>query len=791
MRRFLRFRLGLILASALFAGCTQHDRPHRPGDSALLSVDGNEGRLAVIELDDQGSFWLPDQLQTAIDMITVARQGSQGGVIVVTYVHGWHHDASAGNQESGNLEQFRELLARWQAQEEKRTVLGVYLAWRGESFDMPAIRHLTFFDRRAAAQQVGGPHATEAIFRLLRVTKAPGQPETTTAASGPGAPQNLSIFIGHSFGAMILERALRQALVGLAFGAGAVNTGTDSPGTHFGLEQREPVPVLPDLVLFINSAAQALDASQMIEFLHSVDYRRSARRPPTGEEADAQNLPLVISVTSETDWATRSMFPLGMAIKSLGETFRPYECGRSFALPRLLYTHTPGHTPQLFSHTVTEVTDIVRPNLRAPAEGEIFRECKDILESPEPGTCFTFRTKKDGKHRWYVIKREVASRNISAYWILQVPGTLIPNHSKIFGEGDDIGGALLRLVDVLAKLGGVFEDSERPPITPSDELGRFPLQPAKIAALPSGAVAIVTSEQSLWRLDPKTSTLSKNPLCLPLEVHGYEVAAMAADVAGPDEEVVLALRRRRMAARHIYEWNIVRASWQGDRWVIDRGRSEFYPDVTQQPYGLATRNGRTFLTTGRSAGVVEIPVRLGRSWGAALNGRSGTFQLGPLALTSSARLAFAADEATGALYAIDTTSGRVRPILAPGHLKRPTALTVADDRLFVADAEADTLWSIRCIAGHCQEPERFGPQHLLQDPVAVTADTAGDVWVIDRGRKTLFRVHRDGRSGGCYSLRDGADPRRVRETRLDPCLFRHADDQNCIVSATSHEPCLP
>ena len=78
---------------------------------------------------------------------------------------------------------------------------GVYLGWRGRLVQGP-LDYFTFLGRKAAATRIAGTPVTETIFELIRQARL----------RAPGASK--SVVIGHSFGALVLEKAMAQAVAG-------------------------------------------------------------------------------------------------------------------------------------------------------------------------------------------------------------------------------------------------------------------------------------------------------------------------------------------------------------------------------------------------------------------------------------------------------------------------------------------------------------------------------------------------------------------------------------------------
>ena len=108
MKQTRRFRLIAALSILLpgLLGCTAN-KMHRP-----VSVQEEpDFTLAFVEFDDQGEMWDPTQLSRAVKVIEELNR-SEKGCIVVTYIHGWQHNASEKSEqkEKGNVNDFKEFL---------------------------------------------------------------------------------------------------------------------------------------------------------------------------------------------------------------------------------------------------------------------------------------------------------------------------------------------------------------------------------------------------------------------------------------------------------------------------------------------------------------------------------------------------------------------------------------------------------------------------------------------------------------------------------------------------------
>ena len=260
----------------------QHHAPGQPG----------EYYLSFIEFDDQGQLWDRAQLHNMLD--TYRPIAGVDDVLVVAFIHGWHHNASP---EDGNIQDFRQLLAKLSQAESingtRRKVLGIYIGWQGESITVPVITHATFWDRKNTAHKVGQQGVTEVLLRLEEIVNA----KAGMDAAQPQPLKSRFVTIGHSFGGAILYTALQQILEDRFIDSRTLKTSSsDANG-------------LGDLVVLMNPAFEALRYATLYDI--SQDYCRGYFRT---------QLPRLAILTSETDRATGWAFPAGRVFSTFFET---------------------------------------------------------------------------------------------------------------------------------------------------------------------------------------------------------------------------------------------------------------------------------------------------------------------------------------------------------------------------------------------------------------------------------------------------------------------------------------
>jgi len=366
--------------------------------------------ICAVEFDDQGELWDPEQLESTLSHIRDAcTAGAEEGsgpsskteVIVITFIHGWMHN---GTPQDLNLEHFSDLIQRRAAAEKQfaeragrkpRSIIGVYFAWRGLLWKLPVLKYLTFWSRKTAALRVGQLSCTEAVLRISGAVKSRNN-------------RSQCIFIGHSFGGLILENAICKALLGAIFR-------TDLP---------DEVSYCPsDLVVLINPACEAAGAKQFIDILE-----RNKVVVRTGSDTAKNDLPfpMLISITSAGDLATKWAFPLGQFWVTLLKSFRRYpDTGQGLPSQWYLHNHTAGHIPRLQNFEVRQVLD------RAIDENRLEFSFED--------------TSRTSKRKFQIVPR---SNRCLAFWLMTVPKEIVPNHSDVFTPGfENMLSSLLQWVN--------------------------------------------------------------------------------------------------------------------------------------------------------------------------------------------------------------------------------------------------------------------------------------------------------------------------------------------------------
>jgi len=688
--------LALLTAGLLALSCTAH-RMHRP-----VSVEDHpDYSLAFIEFDDQGELWSPSQLDSALAHLEHLNSGP--GVALVIFVHGWNNDASTREEqpEEGSIYQYRKFLTRLGDDIEHRfpgvdiPVMGIYLGWRGTVSTVPLIREASFYNRRGAAERIAGASATETIFRIL----------TTMRAN----PNSRSVLIGHSFGSMILERALAQAAVSALLAS---------------TEQELIFPA--DLVVLLNPAGSASQTKQMVDIL----ARNRLKTYRFDQSGNRYERPLLVSFTSETDKATSLFFPVGMSVKAMNKKFRDY--GQEFCSPiakqQALYTHTAGHTPALHSHEVTVGPKVAGSGVAVPGG----------LEDPSSAN---YRTEYDpetqqmalafnGEDHRFTIRRKPRALNDTPYWIMQVPPELIPNHSAVLTENT------FRLMEAVLTLSGTYNAGVTTTVIREDGV-----RPVAVVPRPDGSALFLDRSRAVYSVRPG----SDRPIflsCLaesidPSQGIGFHVAGHLAYAAVSRPEGGTSTK----CLTEMYEFQVANDGYR------QLGRRRFAGSECFRAAAFDAPGKRAYLSLenddGPSLWVADLtqdspkPQKL-------LDLPGGT-PATALLFDASHRRLFAAQGESGTLWMVPADQETPRLRFVADTLGYPAALGYGrgTQRLYVADARGQRIWSLDC-GDQCDEPRVFFDSEALETPSTLAVALDGTLWLGDMQSQTLMTIAPDG-----------------------------------------------
>ena len=256
-------------------------------DQAISQTEGKvtkqrtleSGAVLTIRLTDDGELALRSELAD----ITLAVRNFKGGpVLNLWYIHGWKHNAEEGDSDLANFKKLVSDLQGLQEQappETRRHVVGIYVGWDAAAGPW-YLRDLTFWNRKRAADQISQSSIVTKIFARVKYARLQR-----------AHPNDLTVLIGHSFGARILFSATSHVLIEEAE--------QQHPGeSHWGYRR---IKGPADLVLLLNPAFEA----SMFTALHAI------RRDDDYLKISHHQQPLLLAISSVNDWATKLLYPLG------------------------------------------------------------------------------------------------------------------------------------------------------------------------------------------------------------------------------------------------------------------------------------------------------------------------------------------------------------------------------------------------------------------------------------------------------------------------------------------------
>ena len=332
--------------SLVLAGCHGH-RQYRSsaslcepnaedcGSSALIRLNeaAVDTYLGFAEFDDQGAYW---DRALALDVLDrLEREVEDNSAIFLVFAHGWKHNAKASDRHLDSVRGILQGLANFEAcfaqeyQTRPRSVVGLYLGWRGGTWRPPLLRELTFWGRKRVAHKIGESAMQDWMLRVERLYLDKRSRETAVQARTAEAQQRSYLLsVGHSFGGALLFSALNPMLLERAYDE------TRLPGRGrlgFG-----------DLVVLINPAFEARRFTELAEL--AIEHQFAKAGPP-----------VLATFSSEADWATRYAFPIG---RWLGTVWQRYGGEPE---QRLKNINTLGHYRPYITHRLGN-----QPISRAP-----------------------------------------------------------------------------------------------------------------------------------------------------------------------------------------------------------------------------------------------------------------------------------------------------------------------------------------------------------------------------------------------------------------------------------------
>ena len=411
----MHLRIANVACVVLLQGCvSMSPRYQNLSSGPLNSVLPREGyHLAFIEFGEQGSYLDTSQVEAAYNLVRNSRKP-----LVITYVHGWHNDS--GSKDVGRFEEFLHDVGNTQLiKEHGFDVIGVFLGWRGEITNAPVLTELTFYSRKTAAERLANNF--DCFDAISSVAEA--------ARSYHSRANRYTILIGHSFGGLVVERAVAHAL-------DAKMHTTNSIGSQ--------MPA--DLTLVWNPASDSILSRQIIAAL--TQWQTENTRP------------LFASVTSTADTATGVIFPIAMTLSSTSKAFPKVhdpvprsdndglgdDPNAHLESERSYYTSTPGHKNELINHDTvpSPIQGHFPPGTSAVALNLSHNLKGDVVALP---------TDSGGIELWQ-LKQRTSAVDVP-YWDIQVDKRLIKSHGDVWNlKAEALLAGLFRIANPLTPARG-------------------------------------------------------------------------------------------------------------------------------------------------------------------------------------------------------------------------------------------------------------------------------------------------------------------------------------------------
>lgn len=322
----------VLLSLFWLSGCAYN---HKQFSVPASAIDDD----FVVQIDDFGQFWDRSVPAKALERIHALAKTSN--VIVLLFVHGWHHDAGPDNEnlrdflfsvadtrkrliDSSNPESAVYRLSRKNLTgSESLSVVSIYVGWRGRSLPW-ILDYATFWGRKAAAERVGEGDLREflgqlnALYRERRKLRAVGVTRNFFGLTS----------FGHSFGGQVLFRSvafeIESELIARAMVA------KNSPNTS---EQVVDLLGFGDLVVLVNPAFEALQFERIWRLAAELEFGR-------------QQNPIMLIVSSAGDIPRQVLFPIGRNLDAL--FLRPdFRLGQ-----RALWTQALGEYEPFRTHSI-------------------------------------------------------------------------------------------------------------------------------------------------------------------------------------------------------------------------------------------------------------------------------------------------------------------------------------------------------------------------------------------------------------------------------------------------------
>ncbi len=325
--------LCLLTTAPAFAGVPfiVGDNPYHCGSDQISKPTYT---INFAEFADTGAPFCSSQLTHALDQIDKARADSEK-IVVLVYIHGWKNDAN--ETYSADVGKFQNevdrlsLILKQPGGGRQPPMVGIYLAWRGLTLSVEPFKTISYWPRRAAAHHVGQTGIDAAVGAIVERV-------------GRERARTTLIFVGHSFGARVLENAADAAVSKPGRKPGFMwehlqtlrsrqSAMKSMPLKDRAIHSAPPVPPA-DMIIYVNAASASTVTRRTIK-----EWDRLCKEGSDSPVCSAH--PFWLSFTSTGDFATGFIMPVANAV-----------------FPALtsdgLHLISAANTPSLHTHRVLE-----------------------------------------------------------------------------------------------------------------------------------------------------------------------------------------------------------------------------------------------------------------------------------------------------------------------------------------------------------------------------------------------------------------------------------------------------
>jgi len=319
--------------------------------------------------------------------------------LIVLFIHGWKHNASTGDS---NVIDFRNEIEDLAALYPDRNIVGIYVGWRGTPIlGVDLLKDITFYNRKRAAENVAKGSVQELIAFIAAYERSrnvshvdPTRDERGTdirplrvkrwsndAPNRASLQPVISIFVGHSFGGLILFESLSQPLLTYVI--------DDELRARDRQKEEATAAALPDLAVLLNPAVEAVRFEPLY-------------RAMRGRRSLTYRGPRLVAITTTADLATRLAFPATRVFSASTTSVERYQA----------YVNTIGHAERYITHT-----------LKYPAKNP----CTDRISGDSSQCIGGSRLEaSDGV--------EFRCANFREMWNIRTDETLMSGHNDIAGK---------------------------------------------------------------------------------------------------------------------------------------------------------------------------------------------------------------------------------------------------------------------------------------------------------------------------------------------------------------------